>query len=76
MINYKLGYKHNPYIRKDTTDATGYWELNLLPNDSLTPAITTYKVVQYDSVGVIGEYSLKVPGDSTGKAWQFPASLR
>jgi len=75
----KIWYKTvplSPYTRKDTTDATGYWELNLLPNDSLTPSNSSYQIIQYDSTGEFGRYSIRVPGDSTGKAWQLPSTIR
>lgn len=60
-----------PYSRIDTTDAAGYWEVNLLVNDSLTPTTNFYEATFIDTAGVVSTYTFKVPADSSGKAWQF-----
>lgn len=70
----KVWYKTvavTPYARQDTTDAVGYWSMNLLPNDSLTPVNTVYHWQFVDTAGVISDYNKKVPGDSSGKSWRF-----
>lgn len=60
-----------PYARQDTTDADGYWRLDLYPNDSLTPTGTHYFFEMIDSVAIIGSYTVFVPADSAGADWEF-----
>jgi hypothetical protein len=51
----------NTFTLSDTTDANGYWELELLPNSILTPLSTKYKFLAYNDSGRLGRKTIAVP---------------
>jgi hypothetical protein len=58
----------NGYARKDTTDANGYFYMDVYPNSVLTPSTTNYEVIIFKTDGTIFKDTLTVP-DST--SWQL-----
>ncbi|MBD3170154.1 MAG: hypothetical protein GF307_11770 [candidate division Zixibacteria bacterium] len=58
----------SPYEKITETDTSGYWYLDLLPNDSLTPEGTSYLFTIYYSSGTVARKEIMVPDSSS---WEF-----
>jgi hypothetical protein len=54
----------SPYSVSTTTDSTGYWHLDVIPNTDLTPTGTTYDFTIYNESGTMLRKQVSVP-DST-----------
>lgn len=52
-----------------TTDVDGRWEVDIIPNDTITPVDTVYKVVETLSSTNINEYYISVPESSPSVSW-------
>jgi hypothetical protein len=60
----------SPYMKQTTTDATGYWHMNVYPNSLLTPTGTKYHIKVTKPSGVIMEKDFTVPDvDSWEITW-------
>lgn len=52
------------------TDTDGYWEVDLIPNDEISPTGSLYKVVErISSTEETATYYIEVPGAATPTAW-------
>ena len=58
----------SPYEKITATDSTGYWYLDLLPNEDLTPNDTKYQFSIYYSSGTVVRKEVIVPDQSS---WEF-----
>jgi hypothetical protein len=51
----------SPYLKSTTTDSIGYWYLDLLPNESLTPSDSEYEIMIYYESGRIARKRIRLP---------------
>jgi hypothetical protein len=58
----------SPYLKGTTTNSSGYWQLDLYPNASLTPSGTKYEFTIYLNSAPIAKRTVVVPAQTS---WQF-----
>jgi hypothetical protein len=52
-----------------TTDVDGRWEVDIIPNDTITPSDSVYKVTETLSSTNINEYYISVLASSPSESW-------
>jgi len=58
----------SPYEKQTATDSSGYWYLDLIPNEDITPEGTEYQFTIYYSSGTVVRKEITVPRQSS---WEF-----